>query len=880
MIGVRQLIFKIIFGGAEVDSEFSLRELEKTIWPGRFALASVVFLGYFIGSPGREIFPLGVVAGAYIAAYVLLRTAKIGCPAFSTLLVVLDVAAISVAVGLSGGAASVFALLYAFPVVVIAILRGVWSGAGLATVAALFYLLASGAGRLLVSGEAHAVALLALIYGLAALAGVVHNRIQRDQLDLSASLIQLHRGIASFMDGKSIAYVLKRGLELGVEATGASQGAVAIWSEDRQWLHLYTLGLEQEAAAAIFAAQDAIPRNGRFAPYRLSRSGQPAGTAKAPFDSLYVPMPELGEWQGAFCFTDPVGKPGFSLRNGQIARLLAVRIATAVTHQRAIEERLLVHDRLLQILVAISDSRERAPAGHSERVSRFARLIGETLGLAGEELEQVAVAGLLHDIGKIGVADEILAKPGVLDDDQRAIIMTHSQIAEAIVARAGPLARVSPILRGHHERWDGRGYPDGLAREEIPLGARIVAVADSLESMLIDRPHRVRMSMVAALGEIQRRSGTQFDPAVAAASLKVVAETDGASSKSGSVAAKVTLPEVNAMAQSARWRLFTQLASEIDILLDLPELGDRLLDLLCGELEVSGASLFVMESDPVLLRVVARHGPAVFLHLGDALSPGQGIPWIAVEGGETLTVSDVSTHPNYLGIGDAPARAAVYVPLRSTSGIRGVIVLYRELGHTFDQHEMAYLDALAVPIAELITISELHARASKAAITDSLTGASSRSFGFERLRIACANSERTQTVCAVVMLDLDGFKEVNDQYGHRTGDEVLRVSVGSLKSQLRSGDTLARYGGDEFMMILEDTAEIDVMALVDRISRSGHGLAAAVDGVAVNVPSWSAGFAIYPDDGQEPDDLVRVADARLYTVKNSRRPGKIDGPVE
>ena len=888
MSGVRAIFQRLAAGsgasrhaagvGARADQEVSLRTLEKRIWPARFGLAALLFLAYLLREPGGRVLPLAVVGGAYLVGYLSLAVTRVGFPAYSASVFALDVVAISAAVLVSGGAGSVFALAYAFPVVVMAIARGARTGVVLATVTALLYLLAAGANRPPGTGVGGTVALVAWLYGLAVLAGVVHDRIQRGQLELDANLVKLYRGLASFMEDGSIVNVLERSLELGVELTGAARGAVVIWGENHRRLHLYTLAMEEDAAVSAVEAQAVAASHVHLAPLRVARTGEwrrDRATPPSPLSNLlYVPIPELGGWQGAFCFADRTGRGGFSAQDEQVAGLLAARVATAVTRRRAIEQRLQAYDGLLRMLVVISDSREHASAGHSERVSRYARLIGEELGVDGEELELVAVGGLLHDIGKIGVADEIIAKPGILDDDQRAIMMTHSQIAEAIVSQAGPLARVSLILRSHHERWDGRGYPDSLSGEEIPLGARIVAVADAIESMLANRPYRARMSVAAAMDEIQRYSGTQFDPAVVAASLRAIALEGGAASQVAAARAKITLPEVNAMVQSARWRLFTRLASEIDILLDLPELGDRLLSLICGELEVSGAALLAMESDPDQLRVIARHGSPAFLLLGDVLDRGDGIPWAAVDGGEALTVPDVTAHPSYCGLETATTMSAVYVPLRSTSGIRGVISLYRELGHTFDPQETAYLDALAVPIAELLTISELHAEASKAAITDSLTGAASRMFGFDRLRSACANSGRTAKACAVLMLDVDGFKEVNDRYGHRAGDEVLRVSVSRLKAQLRAGDTLARYGGDEFMMILEDTTEMDVMALVERISRGEPESVVSVDGVAFELPAWSAGFAIYPEDGREPDELVRVADSRLYAQKGSRRWGE------
>jgi diguanylate cyclase (GGDEF)-like protein len=151
---------------------------------------------------------------------------------------------------------------------------------------------------------------------------------------------------------------------------------------------------------------------------------------------------------------------------------------------------------------------------HLATVADLAVAVATTLGLNAAEVEQVRHAADLHDVGKVAIPDAILDKPGPLDDDEWAFMRRHTIIGERIVAAAPALGPVAALVRASHERFDGRGYPDGLAGEEIPLGARIVAVCDSFDAMVADRPYREPMSDAAALAELRRCAGSQFDPRV------------------------------------------------------------------------------------------------------------------------------------------------------------------------------------------------------------------------------------------------------------------------------------------------------------------------------------------------------------------------------
>jgi putative nucleotidyltransferase with HDIG domain len=167
----------------------------------------------------------------------------------------------------------------------------------------------------------------------------------------------------------------------------------------------------------------------------------------------------------------------------------------------------------VQMLARAMEAKDAYLRGHSVRVSRYAVETGRLLGLEDAELEQIRIGGELHDIGKIGTRESLLQKPGSLTDDERHQISEHPVLGERMLA---PLARESPavlrIVRSHHERLDGSGFPDGLRGKDIPLEARIVAVADSFDAMTSERPYRDPRRPDEALGELRRVSGSQLDP--------------------------------------------------------------------------------------------------------------------------------------------------------------------------------------------------------------------------------------------------------------------------------------------------------------------------------------------------------------------------------
>ena len=165
-------------------------------------------------------------------------------------------------------------------------------------------------------------------------------------------------------------------------------------------------------------------------------------------------------------------------------------------------------------LAAALEERDRYTGEHSETVVDLTARVAESLGLGSDQVEDVRMAALLHDIGKVGIPDEILHKPGPLDDREWEIMREHPAIGERILRAIPGLGAIARVVRHEHERWDGGGYPDGLGGAEIPLGARIILACDAYHAMTSDRPYREAMSHTDAMAELTANAGTQFDPDV------------------------------------------------------------------------------------------------------------------------------------------------------------------------------------------------------------------------------------------------------------------------------------------------------------------------------------------------------------------------------
>ena len=244
----------------------------------------------------------------------------------------------------------------------------------------------------------------------------------------------------------------------------------------------------------------------------------------------YVGLPlrfSDGRVYGTLCCLSHTSEPQLGERDARFMSVLARLVAEQLEREEveAEKRRLEVRATGVGALLAALVARDGYTGAHTEAVVDHSVAVARRMGLNEEEVVEVEQAALLHDVGKIGIGDAILNKPQALSDAEWEIMRMHPTIGEEIVASTKGLAHLAPAIRAEHERWDGKGYPDGLEGEEIPLASRIILVCDTFHAMTSDRPYRKALDVEAALSELEGNAGAQFCPRVVEAFLEVVGQS-------------------------------------------------------------------------------------------------------------------------------------------------------------------------------------------------------------------------------------------------------------------------------------------------------------------------------------------------------------------
>ncbi len=551
---------------------------------------------------------------------------------------------------------------------------------------------------------------------------IVGDRRLRAASRRTQNLVRLQEGLLGLTLGGDLAAILTTAVELSRELVEARYGAVAIWDAAGNPVEFVPAGMAPELHATLGPGPKGRGLLGHVARSTVALrlrtvAHHPLATTLPPrhppvTNFLGVPIPHLGDWRGAFYLTGKEGAPEFTVDDQEMGEVVAAHVAAVIQLHRLIREERDTHESLVSMLVDISDAHEHASEEHSHRVSAYARQIAAELAAPGLDLGTVDHGALLHDIGKLGVPESILQKPGSLTDDERVIMMSHSHIGAELVAGVHVLAPLSSVIRHHHERWDGGGYPDRLAGSAIPLEARIVAVADALDAITTDRPYRAARTMAEALEELRRGAGTHFDPEVVAAALRVFpADRESPLRTTGRTSRPFTLAEQHSTVQTAAWRLYARLGQELRTVTDLPLLTERILELLEAELGLPGGELSVLDQSETTLQVVAARGDPAVMGAGERRAQGEGLMWAALSAQKTISLADAEADSRYSGIRGAGHRAMAFVPLVSSQGPQGVLVAHRPSPQAFDRLLLRQLEALAVPIAETLTVARLLAAA-------------------------------------------------------------------------------------------------------------------------------------------------------------------------
>jgi diguanylate cyclase (GGDEF)-like protein/putative nucleotidyltransferase with HDIG domain len=542
----------------------------------------------------------------------------------------------------------------------------------------------------------------------------------------------------------------------------------------------------------------------------------------------------------------------------------------------------------IKSLALAIDAKDQYTHQHILRVQRYAVATARKLGLSGHDLKGIETGALLHDIGKLGVPEYVLLKPGRLTDDEFAKIKKHPEIGAAILDPVDFPWPVLPAVKYHHEKWDGTGYPDGLAGEAIPLPARILAVADVYDALTSTRSYRGAWPHEKAIEVIRRDAGTHFDPEVAAAFLEIIDPIVAEMAAEGVV---LPLPlgvepePENKADQAARdiqraaselWALY-EVAQTLSASMGLKETLEFLANKLAAILPGT-TCLFLIQDDIGMLRARAVVGVN---HAFFADSQ----PWN--EGSVSMRV--LRTRTAYRGVYDqddlllssAPGsqwtglESALIVPIVHQDIVLGTINLYSPNKDGFAVHDQNLLEMIGERAALALYNGLLYDRNRSEALTDPLTGLFNIRYLTRLIGDRCAPGEPFSLVC----LDLDSFKPINDNFGHQRGDKVLRELALILQSSVSTEDVVVRYGGDEFIVVLDG---LDRTA-AERVARTlQHAIEAYNPGLfherlGVLRLGVSAGVASFPADGADFATLVSVADAHMYQNKTERKLGRLAG---
>ena len=533
----------------------------------------------------------------------------------------------------------------------------------------------------------------------------------------------------------------------------------------------------------------------------------------------------------------------------------------------------------VKALAAAVDARDPYTRSHSARVAALSRIVAEEMALSPDEIRRVQLGALLHDIGKIGIPDAILNKPGALTPEEWVIMRTHSVLGASILAAVEPLRDLVPIVRCHHERHDGTGYPGRLRGNEIPLASAIVAAADAYEVIVSKRAYKAAQTVEYAVSELLACRGTQFHPDVVDAFLRVIERdrTHGTMRlrRVGSMEHEdiedvpgpgEVLERYVARSQTHTRQLaiMQRLASEISAILDIDDLAARLLKIVCDAMGYENGFLTTLDELEGALVVRAAVGPSID-YLGQRLQRGQGISWWVIEHGLLQNVPDVHADTRFLGPPDI--RSSLIVPLRIGDERVGVLGIESTRDAAFTTEDEELLTAVSHQVAAAIRVARLHDVAKTAASTDSLTGLPNRRAFFERLELSLRQAADGMTL-SVAIVDVNLLKAVNDQYGHNIGDEALLRIGGLLAAGVRGDDVVARIGGDEFAVVFPGAPVLAAERIMRRLAES-VAAGKLADGRPLPTIAW--GIAVAPEGPTTVDAIVDAADRAMYRQKQATK---------
>ena len=520
-----------------------------------------------------------------------------------------------------------------------------------------------------------------------------------------------------------------------------------------------------------------------------------------------------------------------------------------------------LHQRTMETLALAIEARDQPLSGRSRRVQIYSVAIARELNLPEYEVEALRTASLLYDIGELAIPEYITLKSGRLTQEEFEKVKTHAAVGAAILERAQFPYPVVPMVRGHHERWDGGGYPAGLRGEDIPIGARILAAVDAVDSLASERQHRAAVPLEQAVQRVVASAGEVFDPRVTALLAKHYRQWERRVARQPD---RTFIDSIFSAQREAKAVL--EMSRVLGATLDPAEMFVAVRRAVLQFTTFETLVVWVERDEVLHPAHVSGDHVALFSSLQIPL--GSGVSGRAAAQGETIPNGDPILEMQRLGSAllPCPFHDVLAAPIRAP-GLRGTLTLYRAIDKQFSPAEGRLVTSVAAQLALPLANGFRFQQMNEAALSDPLTGLPNSTALASRLADLGASS-------TVVICDLDGFKDVNDRFGHLMGNKVLVALADGFRKSCRERDFVARMGGDEFVLVLPQLRPEDVGARLSQFRALVRTVGLEVCGEPMLDASFGA--ASFPRDGATPDELLACADRRMYFRKAEQKSGVLE----
>lgn len=565
--------------------------------------------------------------------------------------------------------------------------------------------------------------------------------------------------------------------------------------------------------------------------------------------------------------------------------------------KRHVEQIASLNMRTIEALALAIEAKDHTTHTHLQRVRTYAIAVAKELSLSEEQIEALRAAALLHDIGKLAVPEQIINKPGKLTPEEFEKMKVHPLVGAEILERVAFPYPVAPIVRSHHERWDGSGYPEGLAGEQIPIGARILAAVDCLDALASHRQYRPALPLSEAMQKVKEKTGTWFDPTIVTILESRYIELERLAQMSEDTAANVGLSRsvrverglapaagfertepTQGMTENADFltsiasarqeaQTMFELSQDLGVSLSLSETLSVLSMRLRKMIPYDSIAVFVNRNGWLLPELVSGDNFRALSSL--KIRVGEGLcGWVA-ENSKPIVNGNPEVEAGYMAdpSKQTTLQSALVVPLEGLNGVVGVLAMYHANRDAFRPDHLRILLAVASKVALSVENALKYQQAESSATTDYLTGLPNARSLFVHLAQEVARCGRMKSSLAVLVCDIDGFKQINDSFGHLEGDKLLREFTTRLKDVCRGYDYVARMGGDEFVITAPGLTAEAAKEKAERLNQAAIESGRHVCGR--DLITLSVGMAFCPEDTFDVERLLAEADRRMYSMKQA-----------